>query len=64
MKAGSDFGYVVVDRRTGAIVGRCKTLTGARRSVDRRDNEYGGYRYSAQAAMPSESSGFKSAVSA
>lgn len=56
------FGYVVVDRRTGAIVGRCKTLTGARRSVDRRDNKYGGYRFHARAAMPSEAKGFKPAA--
>lgn len=55
-------GYVVVDRRTGTIVGRCKTLTGARRSADRRDNEYGAYRFHARAAMPSESAGFKRAV--
>jgi hypothetical protein len=55
------FGYVVIDRRTGAVVARCKTLNGARRSADRRDNQYGGYRYLARAAMPSEAAGFRSA---
>lgn len=53
------FGYIVIDGRTGAIVGRCKTKDGARRSVDRRDNEYGAYRYKWRAALPSESKGFK-----
>lgn len=48
------FGYVVIDRRTGAIVSRAKTRAGANRAVDRRDNEYGGYRFYARAAMPSE----------
>lgn len=57
----SHFGYVVVDSRTGAVVARCKTLNGARRSVDRRDNEYGGYRFRARAAMPSECSRFRPA---
>jgi hypothetical protein len=37
--------YAVIDNRTGAVVARCKTLAGARRSRDRRDNEYGGYRF-------------------
>ena len=41
--------YEIVDRKTGAVVGRAKTLAGARRSVDRRDNEYGGYRYTHRA---------------
>lgn len=53
------FGYVVIDSRTGAVVARCKTREGARRSADRRDNEYGAYRYKARAAMPSESLAFK-----
>lgn len=60
--SNTNFGYVVVDRRTGAIVARCKTLNGARRSVDRRDNEYGGYRFHARPALPSESSNFRSAT--
>lgn len=50
----ADFGYVVIDNRTGAIVARCKTRKGARRSADRRDNEYGAYRYRVRAALPSE----------
>lgn len=37
--------YEIVDRKTGAVVGHAKTLSGARRSVDRRDNAYGAYRY-------------------
>lgn len=37
--------YVVIDRHTGAIVSKPMSLTAARRSVDRRDNAYGGYRY-------------------
>lgn len=52
-------GYVVIDTRTGAIVARCKTRDGARRSADRRDIEYGAYRYRARPAMPSESRAFK-----
>lgn len=50
----SDFGYGVIDRRTGQIVARCKTRDGARRSSDRRDNEYGAYRYGVRALLPSE----------
>jgi hypothetical protein len=37
--------YLVIDRLTGEVVTRCKTLKGASRSVDRLDNAYGGYRY-------------------
>lgn len=37
--------YEIIDRYTGAVVGAAKTLRGARRSVDRRDNAYGAYRY-------------------
>lgn len=37
--------YVVIDRHTGAIVSKPMSLTAARRSVDRRDNAYGGYRF-------------------
>lgn len=40
--------YEIVDRKTGQVVSRCKTLAGARRSVDRRDNAYGAYRYMAR----------------
>ena len=37
--------YDIIDRRTGAIVGRCKSLGRALQSVDRRDSAWGGYRY-------------------
>lgn len=37
--------YEIIDRQTGRVVGTAKTLQGARRSVDRRDNAYGAYRY-------------------
>jgi hypothetical protein len=40
--------YEIVDRKTGLIVGKAKTHKGANRSVDRRDNEYGAYRYFAR----------------
>lgn len=43
--AKKPIGYHVIDRQTGAKVGRASTLRGASRSVDRRDNAYGGYRY-------------------
>lgn len=35
--------FEIVNRRTGQIVGRAATLNSARRVVDRRDNDYGGY---------------------
>lgn len=37
--------YEIVDRQTSKVVAKAKTLQGALRAVDRRDNEYGGYRY-------------------
>lgn len=37
--------YVVIDRHTNAIVSKPMSLVQARRSVDRRDNAYGAYRY-------------------
>ena len=40
-------GYNIIDRHTKLKVGFAKTQRGARMSVDRRDNEYGGYRFSA-----------------
>ena len=46
--------YHIIDRQTGAIVGKAKTLRGARASVDRRDNAYGGYRYYAKRVTPYE----------
>jgi hypothetical protein len=45
----SPVGYHIIDRHTGARVGRAKTLSAASRSVDRRDNAHGGYRYSHKA---------------
>lgn len=41
--------YEIVDRHTNKIVGTAKTRTGANRSVDKRDNAYGAYRYFARA---------------
>jgi hypothetical protein len=40
--------YNIVDRHTGQIVAKAKTRKSATLMVDRRDNAYGGYRYSAQ----------------
>lgn len=42
-----DATYVVIDSHTGAIVYRTtyKNRNRARRWADRKDNEYGGYRY-------------------
>jgi hypothetical protein len=37
--------YVVIDRHTGAIVSKPMSLVQARRSVDKRDNAYGAYRF-------------------
>ena len=37
--------YHIVDRHTGNVVGKAKTLKHASRSIDRRDNAYGAYRY-------------------
>lgn len=39
-------GYHIIDKHTKDIVGKAKTLRAASRSVDRRDNAYGAYRYS------------------
>lgn len=39
--------YEIIDTQTGFVVGSAKTRAGARRSVDKRDNAYGGYRYRA-----------------
>lgn len=39
--------FDIVDGQTGRKVGEAKTRAGANRSVDRRDNEYGAYRYRA-----------------
>jgi hypothetical protein len=37
--------YEIVDRQTGGVVGTASSLQRALRSVDRRDNQYGAYRY-------------------
>lgn len=47
-------GYNIIDRHTGFKVGFAKTRSGATRSVDRRDNEYGAYRFSAQPVYEGE----------
>lgn len=40
--------YEIVDRRTDKVVATCKSLSGALRSVNRRDNAYGACRYYAR----------------
>lgn len=35
--------FTIFNRRTGETTGKANTLKGARRSKDRKDNEYGGY---------------------
>lgn len=40
--------YNIIDRQTGKVVGTATSLKTALRSIDRRDNEYGGYRYTRQ----------------
>ena len=42
--------YIIYNRRTGQVVGKAKTLKGARKSVDRNDNIYGGYIHSIREA--------------
>lgn len=57
--------YEIYDRHNaGSIVGKAKTLNGARGSVDRRDNAYGGYRYGHRAvyANPETSAGINPPV--
>ena len=41
--------YDIIDSHTGQKVGEAKTRAAASRSVDRRDNAYGGYRFRAVA---------------
>jgi len=41
--------YDIIDRKTGFVVGKAKTLKSALRSVDKRDNAYGAYRYTHKA---------------
>ena len=40
--------YEIIDRQTGSVVATAKTRNGATRAVDRRDNAYGAYRYTAR----------------
>lgn len=40
--------FDIVDRHTGKVVATAKTRAGASRAVDRRDNAYGAYRYTAR----------------
>lgn len=37
--------YVVIDRQSGKVLSKPMSLVQARRSVDRRDNAYGAYRF-------------------
>lgn len=46
--------YDIIDRQTKQVVGTAKTRAGATRSVDRRDNEYGAYRYYAKPVYEGE----------
>lgn len=41
--------YDIIDKQSGKVVGTAKTRAGATRSADRRDNQYGAYRYSVRA---------------
>lgn len=40
--------FKIVDKQTGAQVGQARTLAGARKARDRRDNAYGAVRYGIQ----------------
>jgi hypothetical protein len=56
--------YEIHDRHTGTVVGKAMTRSGATRSVDKRDNAYGGYRYGARAvyANPETAAGINPPV--
>lgn len=41
--------FAIVDKHTGRVVATAKTRRGATRAADRRDNEYGAYRYGVRA---------------
>lgn len=41
--------FDIIDKHTGAVVGKATTRKGATRAADRRDNEYGAYRYGVRA---------------
>ena len=38
--------FVIVNHRTGEVVGKANTIKGARRSLEKRDLDYGGYAHS------------------
>jgi hypothetical protein len=44
-KKAGPAGYHIVDSHTGKVVGKARTSVGASRSVDKRDNAYGGYHH-------------------
>jgi hypothetical protein len=44
--------YNIVNSRTGEVVGQANTIGGARRAVDRRDNQYGAYVHTIQTVDP------------
>ena len=46
--------YEIVDKMTGRVVGKAKTRKSASRACDRRDNEYGAYRYHARPVYAQE----------
>lgn len=41
--------FNIVDRNTGIVVATAKNRVSANKAVDRRDNKYGAYRFSAVA---------------
>lgn len=48
MTQSTPIGYDIIDGHTGRKVGHARTRAAASRTVDRRDNAYGAYRYRAQ----------------
>ena len=50
--------YEIIDRQTKKVVATAKTRAGATRAVDRRDNEYGAYRYAARPVYVTGETGF------
>lgn len=44
--------YHVIDKHTGLSVGSYFNKTRARNEVDKRDNEYGGYKHRLEARFP------------
>lgn len=46
--------YNIVNHRSNSVVGKAKTLNGARRSVENHDNKYGGYAHTAYAVYEAE----------